>query len=176
MTGTVVFLLLGCATSSSDSTTSVNLPADATFPYHYGPVVESKDTTSINSTFGFEKIYIINLPRRTDKKAEFTILAEEYGLDIEFVDGVEGTKLIPNDSIIRAGILGVAEGHARCWEKMVKDKVTSAIVFEDDFDFDVRIVRQLAMLRGEYVSLFTTSCCSCETYVFPLQQIPSKHS
>jgi hypothetical protein len=125
-----------------------SLPPGANLTYRYGPVAE-KDFVPMNKTFGFEKIYVLNMPSRTDKKAEMTIVSHQLGIPFEFVDGVDGVALKPGENHIVAGIWGCAEGHAKVWQKMLEDRVSSAVVFEDDVDFDLRIHEQLARMQGE---------------------------
>jgi hypothetical protein len=46
-----------------------------------------------NRTLGFQKIFMISLPQRTDLRDAATLAAAFTGLDIEFVDGVPGTDV-----------------------------------------------------------------------------------
>jgi len=41
-----------------------------------------------NSTLGFQKIFVISLPSRTDHRDAMSLAAALTGLDFEFVDGV----------------------------------------------------------------------------------------
>jgi hypothetical protein len=46
-----------------------------------------------NATLGFQKIYVINMPSRTDKRDAMVLGAFYTGLDIEFVDAVAGADV-----------------------------------------------------------------------------------
>ena len=46
-----------------------------------------------NATLGFQKIFVISLPGRTDKRDAMVLGAFYSGLDIEFVDAVVGTDV-----------------------------------------------------------------------------------
>jgi GR25 family glycosyltransferase involved in LPS biosynthesis len=119
------------------------------YGFRYG-IVADRDMTPLNSTFGFEKIYVLSMPHRTDKRAEMTVLAHQYGFEFEFVDGVDGLALRPNHTHIKAGIYGTAEGHAKVWQKILTSRVSSALIFEDDNDFDMRIREQVSRMQSEW--------------------------
>lgn len=105
----------------------------------------------LNSTLGFGRIYVLNLPARTDKHAELTILANQYALEVEFVDGVNGTAERPDLTTEQQGQWGCAEGHARVWERMLTDHVETALIFEDDVDFSTEIRKQIAFLQSRSI-------------------------
>ena len=46
-----------------------------------------------NATLGFQKIYMINMPSRTDKRDALVLGAFYSGLDLEFVDAVIGADI-----------------------------------------------------------------------------------
>lgn len=48
-----------------------------------------------NATLGFQKIYVISMPSRTDKRDYLTLMALVSGLDITFADGVNGSDMHP---------------------------------------------------------------------------------
>lgn len=43
-----------------------------------------------NQTLGFEKVYVISLPERSDKRDALTLISSLLGFSIEWVDGVKG--------------------------------------------------------------------------------------
>lgn len=43
-----------------------------------------------NETLGFQKIFTLNLPSRTDRQDSLVLAAARTGLDLEFVDGLRG--------------------------------------------------------------------------------------
>jgi hypothetical protein len=55
------------------------------------------------SLLQFQKIFVINLPTRTDLRDTVSLAAAFTGLDVEFVDGVIGSeisqKALPNGAI-----------------------------------------------------------------------------
>lgn len=54
-----------------------------------------------NATLGFQKIYVISMPSRTDKRDAMVLAAFYTGIDLEFVDAVAGAdvplKAYPQD-------------------------------------------------------------------------------
>jgi hypothetical protein len=46
-----------------------------------------------NATLGFQKIYVINMPSRTDKRDALVVGAHYMGLDLEFMDAVVGADV-----------------------------------------------------------------------------------
>jgi hypothetical protein len=46
-----------------------------------------------NSALQFERILVINLPRRTDRKDAMTLIAASTGLKLNWVDGLLGSEV-----------------------------------------------------------------------------------
>lgn len=44
----------------------------------------------VNSTLGFDKIFVLNLPSRTDRRDAMDLMASITGIDVEFEAGVKG--------------------------------------------------------------------------------------
>lgn len=78
-----------------------------------------------------------------------TLLASQYGLSLRFIDGVDGREMRPDLSDDLQGKWGVAAAHAAVWQAVVDDGSDTALIFEDDVDFDIRLKQQLNALRGE---------------------------
>lgn len=47
-----------------------------------------------NSTLGFQKIYAISLPQRTDRQDALTLMSVLSGLDIDIAPGVRGEDVL----------------------------------------------------------------------------------
>lgn len=109
----------------------------------------------LNSTLGFQKIFVINTEARTDKRAEMTILSKLYNIDLTFVPGVKGidvVKLDEKESLAYPRLqneIGCARAHTNVWQKMIEEDIASALIFEDDVDFDVNIRKQLDKFQGD---------------------------
>ncbi|XWW94521.1 hypothetical protein V2A60_002464 [Cordyceps javanica] len=99
-----------------------------------------------NSTLGFEKIYVMGLASRTDRRDGMALQAALSDLSIEFIDGPAGEniseKAIPtgeDGKHLTGGELGCWRGHINALQEIVRLNVTSALILEDDSDWDVRI-------------------------------------
>ncbi|KAI5863208.1 glycosyltransferase family 25 protein [Durotheca rogersii] len=103
-----------------------------------------------NSTLGFEKILVVNLPSRTDRRDGIVLGAALSDLEIEFVDGVDG-KLVPDKALptspdhdrLPDAVIGSWRGHMNAIQEVVRRNLSSALILEDDADWDVRIKTQL---------------------------------
>ncbi|KAK2035018.1 hypothetical protein LX32DRAFT_716126 [Colletotrichum zoysiae] len=103
-----------------------------------------------NRTLGFEKIFVVGLPSRTDRRDGMILQAALSDLDIEFVDGVPGDtvsdKAIPKTSQherLSDGAIGCWRGHMNALGDIVRRNLSSALILEDDVDWDIRIRSQL---------------------------------
>lgn len=103
----------------------------------------------LNSTLGFEKLYVINLPERTDHRDALTLVGASTGLNFTFVDGIYGEsipdKALPpgRDGPASMKYRGSWRAHMNTIRSIVENDVQSALILEDDVDFDVRIKSQL---------------------------------
>ncbi|KAI2639630.1 glycosyltransferase family 25 protein [Hypomontagnella submonticulosa] len=103
-----------------------------------------------NNTLGFEKIFVIALPSRTDRRDGMVLQAALSNLQFEFVDGVDGKTIsdsaIPSSQELeRVGdaTLGAWRAHINAIQEVVKRNLSSALIMEDDADWDVRIKQQM---------------------------------
>ncbi|KAF2264236.1 hypothetical protein CC78DRAFT_464096 [Lojkania enalia] len=102
-----------------------------------------------NRTLGFQKIYAISMPHRIDKRDYQALMALVSGLDIEFVDGVNGSeihpKALPNfwKGEEGAGTIGCWRAHLNIYQSMIQEKIQTALILEDDADWDVLIRAQM---------------------------------
>ncbi|KIW84386.1 hypothetical protein Z517_03636 [Fonsecaea pedrosoi CBS 271.37] len=106
-----------------------------------------------NETLGFQEIYMISLPGRTDKQDAFAMQAAFSEISYTQVDGVYGhevpVKALPHTMSQSANVIGCWRAHLNVYQKMVHDKVSSALIFEDDADWDVSLKEQLVQFaRG----------------------------
>ncbi|KEY66770.1 hypothetical protein S7711_11173 [Stachybotrys chartarum IBT 7711] len=103
-----------------------------------------------NTTLGFQKIFIIGLPSRSDRRDGMALQAALSNMDVEFVDAVAGKevdgKAIPKTSEhdrLRDGEIGCWRSHMNAIREIVHRNLTSALILEDDTDWDVRLRSQL---------------------------------
>jgi glycosyl transferase, family 25 len=126
-------------------------------------------------------IWIVNLPRSPDRRQKMTDQMAALGLPYEFVPGVDGGDLSPNElakysrsrslRTISRGLnlreIGCAFAHIRLYERMVQEGREEVLILEDDvqltgdllellrlrrqFGIDWDVVNFAGSLRGGYV-------------------------
>ncbi|KAI1415504.1 glycosyltransferase family 25 protein [Hypoxylon sp. FL1857] len=98
----------------------------------------------------FHEILVVGLPSRTDRRDGMFLQAALSNLDIKFVDGING-KDIPQKAIpitteherMNDASLGSWRAHMNAIQEVVRRNLTTALILEDDVDWDVRIRHQL---------------------------------
>lgn len=90
------------------------------------------------------KLHIINLERRLDRKEKITKMLSNQNIDnYEFITAVDGSTLIPtediyklfygNDFNYRTGVIGCALSHYNLWKRLLDDADNNYyIIIEDD--------------------------------------------
>lgn len=105
----------------------------------------------LNSTLGFQKVFAINLPSRTDKRDGLLLTSKVTGFDIDFIDGVVPSNIsnkslphqITGSTPITGGVLGCWRAHMNFMARVVQEDLATALVLEDDVDWDMRLLQQL---------------------------------
>lgn len=103
-----------------------------------------------NDTLGFSKIFVVGLPERTDKRDALSLTAALTGFHVDFVNGVKGES-IPEKAVpfgidrhaLMETNLGSWRGHMNAIRRIVEEDLESALIMEDDMDWDVRLRSQL---------------------------------
>jgi hypothetical protein len=110
---------------------------------------------AINSTLGFQKVFAINLPTRPDRRDQLTLMASISKIDITYSDGTQYThrsqtsKGLPSHtSSMPLGKLGCYRAHANIWRRIVEEDIKTALILEDDVDWDVDVKSSLARIRS----------------------------
>lgn len=110
---------------------------------------ESKILRDIdNSTLGFQKIFVINLPKRTDRRDSMSLAAAFSGIEVEYIDGVTevADEALPpggKEKNFQDSVVGAWRAHMNAVRKVVEQNLTSALILEDDSDWDIRIKSQM---------------------------------
>ncbi|KAI1379090.1 glycosyltransferase family 25 protein [Hypoxylon crocopeplum] len=101
-----------------------------------------------NNTLGFSKIFVINLPSRTDRRDRMSLAGAVSNLSFTWIDGVPGDQV--SDQIVPGGAKGHSVGAKGSWrshmnalQAVVGENLESALIMEDDVDWDVRLKSQL---------------------------------
>ncbi|KAI2468122.1 glycosyltransferase family 25 protein [Annulohypoxylon bovei var. microspora] len=101
-----------------------------------------------NKTLGFSKIFVINLPSRTDRRDAMALAGAVSNLTFTWVDGVSGNQVMdpttPVSNGVRSpGAKGSWRSHMNALQAVVRDNLGSALIVEDDIDWDIRLKSQL---------------------------------
>ncbi|KAI0136514.1 family 25 glycosyltransferase [Xylariales sp. AK1849] len=103
-----------------------------------------------NDTLGFSKIFVLGLPERSDKRDAIALTSALTGFHVNFIDGVRGEsvpdKAIPfgmDGKVLRENALGCWRGHMNAVRRIIEEDLDSALIMEDDVDWDVRLRAQL---------------------------------
>ncbi|KAF2165354.1 glycosyltransferase family 25 protein [Zasmidium cellare ATCC 36951] len=96
----------------------------------------------------FQKIFVINLPSRTDRRYAASLAAALTDLDIENANGdneVDKKSLPPGAKEVNMskGAMGAWRAHTNIARTMIEQRISSALILEDDADWDTRIKRQM---------------------------------
>ncbi|PPJ53105.1 hypothetical protein CBER1_11674 [Cercospora berteroae] len=91
---------------------------------------------------------MINLPTRTDRKDAGALAAALTGLNVDFVEAVShvAEKALPpggKETNLNSGGAGAWRSHMNVIRTIVEQNISSALVLEDDADWDIRIKRQM---------------------------------
>ncbi|RYP71476.1 hypothetical protein DL770_008124 [Monosporascus sp. CRB-9-2] len=114
-----------------------------------------------NDTLGFAKVFVVGLPERSDKRDAMALASTLTGFRVEWVDGVNGEQI--SDKAVPFGIdrerlwntnLGSWRGHMTAVWRIVEENLESALIMEDDMDWDTRLKSQLPMIAQGARELF----------------------
>lgn len=110
-----------------------------------------------NSTLGFQKVLAIGLSERSDKRDALALTNSLTGFKIYWIDGVRGQS-IPNKALpfgvdrvkLWETDLGSWRGHMNAVQTIVEQGISTALIMEDDMDWDVRLKSQLQLVCPWY--------------------------
>ncbi|KAI0178291.1 glycosyltransferase family 25 protein [Pestalotiopsis sp. NC0098] len=117
-----------------------------------------------NDSLGFSKIFVVGLPERTDKRDAMALTSSLTGFHVEWVDGVRGED-VP-DKAVPYGVdrkklwennLGSWRGHMNAVRRIVEEQLESALIMEDDMDWDVGLKSQLEKVARGARELFESA-------------------
>ncbi|GAW11049.1 hypothetical protein ANO14919_003880 [Xylariales sp. No.14919] len=124
-----------------------------------------------NDTLGFSKIFVIGLPERTDKRDALALTGALTGFHVEFMDGVKGESVpdkampigVEREALMNTN-LGSWRGHMNAIRRIVEEDLESALIMEDDMDWDIRLKGQLKQVAEGARTLMPTSARSSSPY------------
>ncbi|KAI1444883.1 glycosyltransferase family 25 protein [Annulohypoxylon stygium] len=158
----ICVVVFGCIFLSYLSSGSVRNQLRSTpSPARWVPSKGKHEKSDIfNGTLGFEKVFVIGLPERSDKRDALTLMSSLTGFRLSWIDGVAGKtitdKALPfgwNRETMQDSNLGSWRGHVNAMRRIVEDGVSSALIMEDDMDWDVHVKDLLAQFAKAARSL-----------------------
>ncbi|KAH8649450.1 hypothetical protein BGZ60DRAFT_389973 [Tricladium varicosporioides] len=132
-----------------------------------------------NSTLGFQKLFVINMPARTDRRDAVDLAAATTNLKFDFIPGVGGDSIpeaaLPpegsRESIkMLKGIRGSWRSHMNALNEIVHQNLTTAVIFEDDMDWDIRLRPQLRAFALASQFLTSPSVTPSSLTNYPISQ------
>ncbi|KAK9482271.1 hypothetical protein V1527DRAFT_492891 [Lipomyces starkeyi] len=100
-------------------------------------------STAWNETLGFSKVLYISMPYRTDRQDAMNLLASLSDIKIKLIEGVDGdsinAKAVPDKADLKASVLGCWRAHADAWRDVIDNNFETALILEDDIDWDENI-------------------------------------
>ncbi|GLB14831.1 hypothetical protein AtubIFM61612_004633 [Aspergillus tubingensis] len=98
-----------------------------------------------NNTLGFEKIFAISPVQRLDRRDAIVLASSATGFHVDFFDGFvlekDSSKDLNGSKSIEA--FTASRPHANAVQRIVADGIASALILEDDVDWDINIKLQL---------------------------------
>ncbi|KAF1956391.1 hypothetical protein CC80DRAFT_563217 [Byssothecium circinans] len=98
----------------------------------------------------FQKILVLNLPFRTDRRDAMTLSAATSNIALSFIPGVTGDSIKSSaypppaeNQKLQAGIRGSWRTHMNALQQVIEQNLTTALITEDDVDWDIRIRQNL---------------------------------
>ena len=118
-----------------------------------------------NSTLDFGKIFVINLEHREDRRDDIAMITAAAGLNVTYFTGIPSNELnsqtLPDDygtpyMTMETAHLACFRGHANLWRMMVEENIQTALVLEDDVDFDLNIREVMPRVKAALQKITAT--------------------
>ncbi|KAL9124181.1 MAG: hypothetical protein Q9217_006467 [Psora testacea] len=109
--------------------------------------IEEEDPI-LNSTLGFQNIFVLSLPDRVDRREPLIAGANATNMTLTVLDAVRDRQIpesewpeswATNGWTPKEGELGCLMSHVKTWRKIIDENITSALIMESDADWDMRI-------------------------------------
>ncbi|PSN74957.1 hypothetical protein BS50DRAFT_28029 [Corynespora cassiicola Philippines] len=110
-----------------------------------------------NETLDFQEIIYLSMPYRTDRQDALSLIAAVAGLKLTMMPGVSADEIHPkaqpphigNNDMNGTAALGIWRAHANVWRHIIDNNIQSALIIEDDVDFDVNIKQIMGTLNWQ---------------------------
>jgi GR25 family glycosyltransferase involved in LPS biosynthesis len=135
------------------------------------------------STLGFDKIYVINLERRLDRK--ISLLKKYPNLDFTFIKAIDGKQLHLQDLIsekklnssffdphgmVTMGVFACALSHKKAWDQALQDGVENALFLEDDI-----FLQDECVIENQFTDFYKDILNEILDYDWDLLHLGKKH-
>jgi GR25 family glycosyltransferase involved in LPS biosynthesis len=140
-----------------------------------------------HNTLGFDKIYVINLERRLDRKTK--LIKENPNLDFTFIDAIDGKNLTQSElldkklintsfydpsGMVTMGVFACALSHKKAWDQALIDGVDNALFLEDDIYLPEKL-NTLNSLTPKYQEMFNEFQSVDYDILFLGKKTPTQH-
>ncbi|KAK9242965.1 hypothetical protein V1506DRAFT_463847 [Lipomyces tetrasporus] len=100
-------------------------------------------STAWNESLGFGEVLYISMPYRTDRQDAMDLLSSMSGIKLLLIEGVSGddinAKAVPDNADLKPSVLGCWRAHADAWRYVIDNNLETALILEDDIDWDKNI-------------------------------------
>ncbi|KAJ1751031.1 hypothetical protein LPJ79_002441 [Coemansia sp. RSA 1821] len=94
----------------------------------------------MNSTLGFQKILVLNMPHRHERRRNMNALARVHNLDLTYAKTVNrdeaNVEAINNGYLINGTHLACYLSHLSLYRRIIAENIQTALIFEDDVDME----------------------------------------
>ncbi|KAF2866924.1 hypothetical protein BDV95DRAFT_611216 [Massariosphaeria phaeospora] len=124
------------------------------YSFPRGTFKEKLPNSIANATLGFQSLLILSLPTRPDRLSSLTLAASTSNLHTTLIAGINGSSIhesaFPpgNHRALPVGNRGSWRAHLDAVRRVVERNLTTALILEDDADWDVRVRSQLEGFSG----------------------------
>ncbi|KAF2794435.1 glycosyltransferase family 25 protein [Melanomma pulvis-pyrius CBS 109.77] len=110
-----------------------------------------------NATLDFQEIIFLSMPYRTDRQDALSLIAAVTGLKLTMIPGVSADEIHPkampphvgNNNMTGTAALGIWRAHANVWRYIIDNNIQSALIIEDDVDWDTNIKEIMGTLNWQ---------------------------
>ncbi|KAL2832903.1 hypothetical protein BDW59DRAFT_93893 [Aspergillus cavernicola] len=102
-----------------------------------------------NETLGVQKVFVVSLPSRLDKRDNIALGSSVSDFQFEWIDGITPDQINPKTYPYnwnydhRPVEYAARRAHVNGMQRIISERLGSAIIMEDDADWDVSIKTQL---------------------------------
>ncbi|KAK9244525.1 hypothetical protein V1506DRAFT_554581 [Lipomyces tetrasporus] len=109
------------------------------------PATSDLASTAWNETLGFGEVLYVSMPERTDRQDAMNLAASMSELKLRLINGP--SRIIMQKWTLRPSELGCWRAHADAWRYVIDSNIETALIIEDDIDWDKNIHQVFQDLR-----------------------------